>query len=425
MSETKSALQMEARAAWRRGGSKGTLAAATGVGKTKPAIDEMMEIWQGWKSTLTPEDIIDGPALTPPEFLVAVPTETLRDTGWPDEVRLWHGDEGMEMWEACVTAVCYIAMHKLRGGYYSLVILDEGHHITSLNAMFFDQNVVMAIMVLTATFPSEKNEGFKFYLLHKLAPVCFTYPLEQGVEDGLIADFELRVVLCTLDGHTKNIKSGPAAKPFMTTERKYYDYLTKAINKKYVEQNLELPQGAKPLTDTQRAAIQKSIDFLTLKRAQFLYNLSSKTKLAKAVIHTEWGDQASYQKGRPRTLVFCGSIKQCEELCGAQVYHSKSPSLALEAFMEEDISLLGCVNSLNEGINVPNLEQSIIVQASSNPRDMVQRVGRNVRWREGGGVRKVWILCAQDTQDESWVKNALASFSPERIKYLSSRTYGV
>lgn len=405
MSETKSALQAEAREAWRRARSRGTLAAATGVGKTKPAIDEMMELF-GYYIGHELQEL--------PKILVVVPTETLRDTGWPDEVKQWYGDVGMDMWAECVTAVCYISLHKHRGDQYDLVVLDEAHHLTTLSASFFKANVVMATLGLTATYPDQK-EVFKYALLNELAPVCFTYPLEQGVEDGLVSDFEITVIQSELDDVYKIIPAGTKAKPYMTTEKKHYEYLSNSLKRKFAEQGAGIGNPA---------AVAKAIQFMTLRRARFIYDLPSKTKLAKAIIFNEWGDKANYDATRPRTLVFAGSIKQCGELCEDRVYHSKSDGEALKAFMDGRTTFLGCVNALNEGVNIPNLDQSIIVQASSNPREMVQRIGRNVRWREGH-VAKIFILCVLGTQDESWVKNALASFSTRRIKYVPSRTYGV
>lgn len=365
----------------------------------------MMELWRAW--TCSAEGHQKSGV---PRFFLAIPTETLRDTGWPDEVKQWYGEEGIAMWNTCVTAVCYISLHKQRGGHYDLVILDEAHHLTTLSASFFKDNVVMATLGLTATYPDQK-EVFKYALLNELAPVCFTYPLEQGVEDGLVSDFEITVIQSELDDVYKIIPAGTKAKPYMTTEKKHYEYLSNSLKRKFAEQGAGIGNPA---------AVAKTIQFMTLRRARFIYDLPSKTKLAKAVIKREIEDNPDKIL---RTLIFAGSIKQCDELCQAR-YHSKTNGDWLDMFLAQQIRTMGCVNALNEGVNIPNLDQSIIVQASSNPREMVQRIGRNVRWR-GGHVAKIFILCVLGTQDESWVKNALASFSTERIKYVPSRTYGV
>lgn len=403
-SAAKDSLQVAARHEWKLRGRKGTLAQCTGSAKTKIAIDEMMDIWLDYKAK--PNLAEKGHA---PNFFVAVPTEQLRDVGWPNEVEKWYGTEGEEMWIACVQAVCYISVHKVRGGYYDLVVLDECHHLTFLSAQFFKANVVMAVLGLTATFPDPKVEPDKYMLLKEIAPVAFTYPLEQGVDEDVVADFEINVILSVLDDKHKTIPAGSKAKPFMQTEKAAYEYQEKLIKSVRI-------QLASSLGDSEQLA--QRLKFMELARYRFMCNLPSKLGIAGAVIGMEW----NARRELPRTLVFAGSIDQVVRLCGYNVYHSKSTKTALNQFINKEISLLGCVKALDEGVNIPDLDQGIIVQVDSNPRSLVQRVGRIVRYREGHKA-KIFILCVQNTVDEGWLKSALAGFDPGRIKYLTSKSY--
>lgn len=407
--EAKDSLQQAARNEWRRKGRKGTLAACTGTGKTKPAIDEMMEAWQQHKASAYEGTFGEMHHIDKPNFLVAVPTEQLRDVDWPNEVKQWYGTEGEEMWQLCVTAVCYISLHKVRGGYYDLVVLDEGHHLTELSAQFFKANVVLSVLCLTATVPDPKTEPVKYALLREIAPVVFVYPLEQGVDDGVVADFELNIVLSVLDNKKKIIPAGSKAKPFLQTEEAAYKYQHNRITalRIKVDQRLGDP-----------ASLAKSLQFMELARYRFMCNLPSKLALARAIIKKEHTENPEH----PRTLVFAGSIEQATILCGEDVYHSKSPKTALQKFLDMELDLMGCVKALNEGVNIPFLDQEIICQVDSNPRSLVQRIGRMVRWRPGH-VGKAFILCVQNTVDESWLKTALAGFDEKRIKYLTAKTY--
>jgi superfamily II DNA or RNA helicase len=413
LQQAKQSLQDSARNEWRLRGRKGGFSACTGVGKTKPAIDEMMEQWKLYRA-------LDKPSLTPhrdkPNFLVAVPTEELRDVNWPDEVKKWYGAEGEEMWIACVQAVCYISLHKVRGGYYDLVILDEAHHLTALSHQFFRANVVLAVLALTATWPDPKTEPDKYMMLQEVAPVVFTYPLDQGVDEGMVSDFEINVILSVLDDRKKIIPAGNAKKRFMQTEKAAYEYQSKLITKLRIEQD----SG----TSLDPGKLAERIKFAELARYRFMCTLPGKLRLAQAVIEREHTqnfivDASVYAL---RTLVFAGSIEQCGILCGENVYHSKSTKEPLNKFLSKEISLLGCVKALDEGVNIPDLDQGIIVQVDSNPRSLVQRIGRLVRYREGH-VAKVWILCVQSTVDESWLKTALAGFDPKRIKYIAAKNY--
>lgn len=412
--EAKDSLQQTARNEWVRRGRKGTLAQCTGSAKTKVALDEMMQMWAAYKKDES--DLVSGKwdflvRPQPPHIFVAVPTEQLRDVDWPAEIRKWYGEEGMVMWSECVQAVCYISLHKYRGGIYDLVILDEGHHLTQLSAQFFQTNITAAVLCLTATFPDSKSEPHKYALLSEIAPVVFTYPLDQGVDEGVVSEFEINVILSVLDDRKKIIPAGNKKKPFLQTEAAAYAYQSKRITSIRIE-------VGNNLGDAEKNA--KRLQFMEIARYRFMCNLPSKLRLAQAVIEREYTKHSDCPA--PRTLVFAGSIEQCSILCGEQVYHSKTDDTALIAFKEKKISLLGCVKALNEGVNIPDLDQGIIVQVDSNPRSLIQRIGRLVRYREGH-VSKVFILCVQNTVDESWLKSALAGFDPKRIKYLTAKSY--
>lgn len=413
--DSKTLLQQTARNEWRLKGRKGTLAQCTGSAKTKIALDEMMVIWGAYNNEVM-RKIRDGegPCVNDrdePAFLVAVPTEQLRDVDWPAEVEKWYGEQGMEMWAACVVAVCYISLHKYRGGYYDLVILDEAHHLTVLSSQFFGSNVVQAVLGLTATFPDPKIEPQKYLLLKDVAPVVFVYPLEQGVDEGVVADFEINVILSVLDDRKKIIPAGNKKKPFLQTEQAAYMYQTKRITAIRIEVD-------SALGDAEKNA--ERLKFMEIARYRFMCNLPSKLRLAQAVMARELPNPEA--EGALRTLIFAGSIEQCDVLCGPLTYHSKTDDKALIAFKEKRIAMLGCVKALNEGVNIPDLDQAIIVQVDSNPRSLIQRVGRIVRYREGHKA-KIFILCVQNTVDESWLKSALAGFDPSRIKYLTAKSY--
>lgn len=410
MQAAKSELQASARAAWKARGSKGTLAACTGVGKTKPAIDEMMELWDTWHFDHA-KSMEDGYKFTRPKhpkIIVVVPTETLRDEGWPAEVKKWYGDEGSDMWGVSVTPVCYASLHKYDDGEWDLVILDEVHNLTAMSAQFFftSNNTVKRVLGLTATFPDRKQETFKWDLLQNIAPICFTYPLDQGVEDGLVSDFEINVVLTVLDNKDKYIEAGNAKKRFFQTEQGQYDYLHKIVKGLQIKASVGVDNTGR--TD-------KALMMMQMKLNRFIYTLRTKERLAKAVMDQEIGTK--------RCVVFAGGIEQSGRLCGKEVYDSKHKTNgALERFMSKETNILGAVSALNEGVNLNDVDMAIIVQVDSNPRTMTQRLGRVVRWREDH-TAKIFILCVQNTLDESWLKNSLQSFDPKRIKYLASRSY--
>lgn len=400
----KDEIQQQAHAVWLATGRNGTLACGTGFGKSRVAVLEIERMIENVK--------FDGLQ----HILIVSPTEKLRDENWPAEFDKWgHSD-----WACMIESICFASLkNKMNSpNQYKLIILDEIHKLTSLSASafietgedilttFMASNLADAVMGLTATVPDPKRDPEKAAIIAKIAPVVFTYSLDQGVADGMIADYEIRVIETYLDDSTKNITAGTKTAPFMTTEYAQYNYLEKQI-KKY---RAQAGGASNPKT---KAGLEKLAMFATMARNRFIYNLPSKTALAAKCIK-----QISAGK---RTLVFCGSIAQCELLLGDKVYHSKSGSVAFNKFNAQQIDILGVVNAANEGINFVDLDQALILQVDSNERNLVQRTGRVLRLRDGHKAI-IYILCVQGTADERWLEKSLQGFDQSKIQYFSSKS---
>lgn len=401
--QVKDEIQKQVHTIWINTGRQGTVSAGTGFGKSRLAV---MEVERMSNLNLLKKD----------DVLLVTPTEKLRDVNWPDEFKRWNCEKEFD---AYIKPICFASLKKETGNHYKLVILDEIHRLTDLAATafqgdededaltgFFSGNLCDAVIGLTATVPDSKREPEKARIIAQVAPVIFSYSLDQGVEDGMIADYEIKIIECRLNSTDKNIQAGTKDKPFMTTEAKQYEYLEKNIRKfRMLAQKETIPAKAK---NFERLGM-----FATMARNRFISNLKSKTEMAKRCL-------AQINPDR-RTLVFCGGIDQCNELLGDQVFHSKSGSSAFERFNRKEISVLGVVNAANEGINFTDLDQSLILQIDSNSRNLVQRIGRNLRPRKGHKAT-IWILVVQETADERWLKKALEEFDSAKISYYSAKS---
>lgn len=364
--EKKSLIQKEALQKWLNNKFIGTLAIATGVGKTKIAIDAL--------NLLYTEDC---------RCLLVVPTENLRDKNWKEECEKW---DSMKVYSR-LARECYVNLSKIKGQKFDLVILDEAHCITENNSEFFKNNQISRVLALTATPPKDR---VKFNLLNSIAPIIFEYTLENGIKDGIITPFKIKVVDLVLDNKDKYVKAGSKAKPFLQTEEAQYSYLDKLVTKSYF---------------TERKDATK---FALLARMRFIYNIKSKTKLAQYIIDNYMKDE--------RSLIFAGRIEQAEELC-KETYHSKTNDTNLSKFQEQKIQKLSCVQALNQGINIPNVDSAIITQLKSKDHHVIQQIGRVVRWREDH-IANIWVLRLLNTVDEDWVNAALAGFDPSLIEYI-------
>lgn len=88
-----------------------------------------------------------------------------------------------------------------------------------------------------------------------------------------------------------------------------------------------------------------------------------------------------YKDGR--TVTFCSSIEQTEEL-GKYCINSKNKQSAeyLEAFNDGSINHITSVNMLNEGVNLTNCKYGIFAVLNSSEIMQVQKIGRILRHKE-------------------------------------------
>lgn len=346
---------------------------ATGGGKSKIGIDYAKEI------------IEEKPDA---RILIVVPTEKLRDVNWHEEFKQWGAES---IWNNNVVRSCYVSIAKIDTEEFDLVILDEAHNITVANSIFFSKNKVNRCIALTATLPEDRE---KLNILDALGfKKTYTLSLDKAVEMGLVSPYTIRVIELRLNDTDKNVVSGTKAKPFMQTERAKYNYISGMVQKLMF-------QGT--------VASKNTLKFKLLERMRFIYNLKTKTDAAKYLLeHVIPQDE--------RTLIFSGSIAQADELC-VNSFHSKKKKsdTTFEDFKASKINRMSCVNSVNEGQNIPLLDNGLVVQLNSKKLNLVQRVGRIVRFREGHKAN-IYILSVIDTQDEKWVNKALSEFDKECI----------
>lgn len=380
--------------AWENKGRRGTVVMATGVGKSKLAVRRCIEILEEPVALLSLDQS--------PDILLVTPTEKLRDENWPAEFSKWGATDCLK-W---VKRICFASLKQEKGNQYRLVILDEIHRLTPLNAQgflkdnslteFFADNVAEEVMGLTATEPDFKEERIKYDIINSIAPVCFRYTLDQAVDDGVLPPYKIKVIMVPLDPVTKCIPGGTQKKPFLTTEVAAYAYLNKLVMKAQFSKNANWAKT------------------MYAKRMRFIAELPSKTRVARKVMERVLPGQ--------KVIIFCGSIEQSRQLCGDNVYNSSPEDKTrnmLQAFKDDLIDYLGVVNAVNEGHNIPGITKGIIVQLNSNDRDITQRLGRVMRGEEP----EVYIIVSQGTKDQDWARKALEDFDKKRIVYESYLSY--
>ena len=70
-----------------------------------------------------------------------------------------------------------------------------------------------------------------------------------------------------------------------------------------------------------------------------------------------------------------------------------------------------------EGHNFPGVDSGIIGQLNSKEKDLVQRIGRLIRFRPGHEAH-LYIVISESTQDEKWLENATENLDQSKIEYV-------
>ena len=101
--------------------------------------------------------------------------------------------------------------------------------------------------------------------------------------------------------------------------------------------------------------------------------------------------------------------------CVNTIFILKQTIKDLNAFCEKKINKLSCVNALNEGMNIPDVDCSNCTVKFSE-LNTVQRIGRCIRYRPGHEAI-IYILSVLQTQDEKWLQKLLILFDKDNIEY--------
>lgn len=364
-------VQNEAKQAVIDNDGRGIVVMATGSGKSKVAIDLAKHY-----SKVKNAKMFDCNALV-------VPTEKLRDENWKEEFEKW---KAIKIFNN-TKRLCYASASKFENFDINFLILDEGHNLTELSSEIFTNNNVENVVLLTATLPTSNEKKDLFNRLG--IPLVYHLTLDIAVKLGFVAPYEITVVYTDLDEINKNIVSGTKDKPFYQTEGEKYKYLSRVYDNspKYSQERFRA----------------------TMNRMKFIYNLKSKTDAAKFILD-------EFIPETNRTLIFCGSIEQSNEL-NPDRFHSKTTDISYNKFKKDEIKRLSCVQAINEGHNFIGLDDAVVCQINSKEKDIVQRIGRIVRYRPGH-IAQVWIIVCRGTQDEKWVKTALENFDQTKIKHV-------
>ena len=353
---TKSEIQLEALKAT-EGRQRSSLCLGTGVGKTLVGLTHMHQ-----NST---------PLM---KCLVVAPKKAIFQSWKDDAVKF-----GMEELLDRIVFTTYLSLNKHKPGDYNIVYLDEMHSLLDSHRGFL-QLYKGKVLGLTGT-PPKRGFSEKGKLVQEFCPVVFTFKADDAIENGILNDYQIVVHQLSLTNE-KVYEAKMYNKPYLTSEIANYTYWTR---------RLDVGGG--------------NMHMMRVMRMKAIMEYPTKERYVKKLFN----DIDS------KCILFANTQAQADKLC-SHSYHSNNPDSEdnLKMFKAGEITKLSTVMQLNEGVNIPNLRQGIIMHAYGNERKAAQRIGRLLRLNPDDKAI-VHILCYMDTVDEKWVKEALDGFDQTKI----------
>lgn len=301
---------------------------------------------------------------------------------WKDEFVKFNKEDLLDI----VVFSTYRSLHKhsLVNNDYQAIIFDECHNVTEANEEVVRsyKNSNLYMLGLTGTFPSD-SRSFKHQLLSDVMPISFTYTIDAAIKAGFLNDYTIHVHYLNLSKE-KNIDVITKKAQFKTSEYANYNYANKSVE-----------------------SVPYPTQFARLNRMRALSDTKSKMEYAI------WLESKLKQK----TLIFANTRKQLSYADFPSIHSKNKDSIEnLKLFKEGKFKTLASIGILNEGENIPNLKNAIVLHSYSDPGKFKQRLGRLLRLNPNEHAN-IHVLCYKDTIDQVWLKNSLKSYPENKIVY--------
>jgi superfamily II DNA or RNA helicase len=343
---------------WLNTGKFGILHLAPRFGKIRVAIN-IMEV------------------LKPERVLIVYPDMKIKQA-WIEDFAIRNYDtEG-------VVYTTYLSLKKHEEE-YDLIILDEIHLISpaqtrvAIELLSYNKQV----LGLTGTLSAATKSYLKLNLRLK---VVGQYTIAQGIDEGILTDYQIVVIHAPLDRTIKIMYP----KGFYT-EAERYGHLSWAVE--------------------DMTSKEKNSKFLRIMRMRLIQNSFAKKQKTIDILH-KYPDE--------RILVFCGITAIADSL-GIPSYHSKSSEKKIfEEFANGLGNHLAVVKIGNTGITYKPLNKVIINYFDSNAENMTQKILRSMSMEYDNPDKKalIYIITTDEYEERNWLDKSLAFFDKTKIRYV-------
>ncbi len=377
--------QIEAVEAWREAGMRGMLEMATGTGKTRTALECILQFREAHERTLT--------VVTAPYQHIAVQwRELLAPYG---AIATFEGGSWRDRFANSLTLLrtrqtdhlVWIAVQNTAASSSFLDLVEETRSRTDAALFVGDE----AHGLGSREFRKALSDGYDFRLGLSATPTRWFDEDGTGALDNFfgksVYEFSLRDALTWIDPETGQTPLTP------------YEYdpifvdLSESEMDEYIALSLRISQEmAKSSPDDPSEQLER----LLFQRAALIKLADSKLGALEGIL-----DSLDDYRG---TIIYCHNSDQLSEVekivsarrikfrrfTGAEGVAAKKEfsglserEFILKNFADADIEVLVAMKCLDEGVDVPSARRGIILASSGNTREFVQRRGRLLRRAPG------------------------------------------
>lgn len=339
---------------WLQNGCRGILKYVTGTGKTFAGI-------------LVAEQFIK--AYPNEEVLIVCPTVDVVENFKKEFIQF----KRKNLLKHC-KFICYASLGNEHGNTYSVVVLDEVHHVTTENKMpFFEKINTKGILGLSASLTDQQ-----IYMLKPYIPIVDELDMDAVEEEGFIADFTIINVPVN----------------FTVAEAARYKDLSEDI-------------------DYSWAKFQKQAWKKIGQRSRLIYSAENKLKAVNKIVElfpNDYGIVFSLNKEVSEDIA-----KALGDQCIAiHSGHSKKQRIKrLQTFSDgrTKVRLVSVPKIFDEGVTLPRLTYGILVARYAKERQQIQTLGRLLRLDIANKHSIAIRLYVKGSVEEKWVKTSQEGFN--------------
>lgn len=318
----------------------------TGFGKTKLALEYINRSFH--KSD---------------NILIVIPRLVLIDN-WKEEIAKW----GFNSLLSNIVFTTYVSLHKYAGN-WKYVIFDEAHHLSERCREILSSYNIEHGIFLSATL---KREHIDFITRKFTGVAKYAVGLKEAIESNVLPKPKVYLIPMNLDTKEKIftiIKKGKKdLKPLKIQykDRFKFRYYTGEVHIECTQSEY-YTDLSNMIEWYKNRGFEKQWLFKSLERLKWL--AEQKMNVVKQILKSLKSN---------RSIIFCASIKQSEEL-NIPCVNSKKGTENLDKFNNRKINRIAVVNMLDEGINLINCRVGLFQMINSSDRLILQRQGRSLR----------------------------------------------